>query len=351
MTVTTSAFSLSTSSENRLVVTPLLRWFASVLLLSSSIGAHAVATASPAPEPAVIAPRAAESLLTAITRAGARRLVAVGSRGHILLSDDSGEHWRQVASPVSSLLTAVTFLDAQTGWAVGHDGIVLKTTDGGETWRMHRFDPTSVPLLDVMFLDAQRGFALGAYGTFLTSEDGGETWQAVDNALTEEGKHLNAIARLADGRLLIVGELGLIGVSADEGRSWMLGALPYEGSLFAVQPYGAHGAIVGGLRGNSFWSLDVAADGWTRIETGSLHSVFGIAEHGAGFILVGFNASAIVVTADGDVRTLSLRPLSNGFVPARSIEASAFSDVVVLDNGELITVGDAGVRRWAVEPD
>ncbi|MEC9363091.1 MAG: YCF48-related protein [Pseudomonadota bacterium] len=328
--------------------------FAHALLLACSVGGPAATAAEATPMPAEIAPRAEQSLLTAITRAGAQRLVAVGARGHILLSDDDGAHWRQVASPVNSLLTQVAFLDAQTGWAVGHDAAVLKTTDGGETWAIRHFDAAGEALLDVMFLDSRRGLALGAYGTLLTSADGGETWAAAENVLTEEGMHLNAIARLDDGRLLIVGEAGLIATSPDEGQTWERGEFPYEGSLFAVRPYGERGAIVGGLRGNSFRCADVATGAWERIETGSEQSVFGIAERGDGYALAGFNASVIGVAADGTARELQLQALENGEAPAgaaaMSIEATAFADLLVLGSGELITVGDAGVRRWAVKP-
>ena len=71
--------------------------------------------------------------MLAITRAGAR-LVAVGERGSILLSDDSGVSWRQAKVPVSVTLTAVQFPNAKAGWAVGHLGVVLHSADGGETW-------------------------------------------------------------------------------------------------------------------------------------------------------------------------------------------------------------------------
>ena len=44
------------------------------------------------------------------------RLVAVGTRGHVLLSDD-GESWRQVDTPVRAALTAVTSHGDEV-WAV-----------------------------------------------------------------------------------------------------------------------------------------------------------------------------------------------------------------------------------------
>ena len=53
--------------------------------------------------PAMQSPLALHAALQAITRAG-DRLVAVGERGTVLLSDDDGTHWRQAQVPVSSSL-------------------------------------------------------------------------------------------------------------------------------------------------------------------------------------------------------------------------------------------------------
>jgi len=84
-------------------------------------------------QPAEIAPLAATSLLLDLAQAG-DRLVAVGERGHVLLSDDEGVTWRQAKSvPTRAMLTAVYFADGEYGWAVGHDETILNTVDGGET--------------------------------------------------------------------------------------------------------------------------------------------------------------------------------------------------------------------------
>ena len=64
------------------------------------------------------------------------RIVAVGERGLVILSDDRGASWRQVPSPVSVTLTMVRFADEQHGVAVGHGGTVLTTDDAGTTWRL-----------------------------------------------------------------------------------------------------------------------------------------------------------------------------------------------------------------------
>ena len=68
-----------------------------------------------------------------VARAGSR-LVGVGLRGLIMLSNDEGESWQQVVSPVGSDLVQVRFRDDQHGWIVGHDSVFLATEDGGQTW-------------------------------------------------------------------------------------------------------------------------------------------------------------------------------------------------------------------------
>ena len=84
--------------------------------------------------PARVSALAINSPLSGMARAG-ERVIAVGQRGHILFSDDSGKHWQQAVVPVSADLNAVSFPSATQGWAVGGDGVVLHSNDAGATWR------------------------------------------------------------------------------------------------------------------------------------------------------------------------------------------------------------------------
>lgn len=90
-----------------------------------------------APTSSIKMPRASKSLLLDIEQVGGK-IIAVGERGHILLSEDQGGTWIQADVPTAQMLNAVTFANEQNGWAVGHDGNILHTTDGGETWSLQR---------------------------------------------------------------------------------------------------------------------------------------------------------------------------------------------------------------------
>ena len=85
-------------------------------------------------QPALLTPKALGAATLAVTRAGPR-LVAVGERGTVLLSDDHGVSWKQAAVPVQATLTCVRFVDEKTGWAAGHLGVVLRSADGGRSWQ------------------------------------------------------------------------------------------------------------------------------------------------------------------------------------------------------------------------
>ena len=162
--------------------------------------AESTPTAAP-PQFAVESPKAASSLLLSVAHAG-KRLVAVGDRGHILLSDDDGKTWTQAKVPTRQLLTSVFFVNERKGWAVGHDAQILVSDDAGSTWTRQFEDlGREAPLLDIWFADEQHGLAVGAYGALLETRDGGQHWEDVSERLDNEDQfHLNAIAAVKGQR-------------------------------------------------------------------------------------------------------------------------------------------------------
>lgn len=310
--------------------------------------AEGEAAASPeAAAPAAITPRASEIAVRAINNpllkvvSTGKRFVAVGARGHILVSADAKD-WKQVAAPVDALLTSVTFADAEHGWAVGHDASILATTDGGTTWTLQNFQPDlGKPLFDVLFFDPQNGLAVGAYGLMLATSDGGSTWAQVPaNEVTADERHFNALARLGDGSLMVVGEAGLIGLSSDRGQTWTKIASPYESSLFCVLPAGDKGALIGGLRGNSFFAADVAAASWAKIATGTDQSLFGMAAlPGDKVAMVGLNATLLIFGTSGKAK---LVPITDR---AGNKQTDTLSWAMPTRDGTMLLVGDAGVQR------
>jgi photosystem II stability/assembly factor-like uncharacterized protein len=207
-------------------------------------------------KPAETAPLASQSLLLDLAVAG-KRLVAVGERGHVLLSDDQGATWRQAKSvPTRVMLTAVYFVDEDYGWATGHDETIINTVDGGETWtRSHFSDGAQQPLLDLWFANRVSGIAVGAYGAYFTTNDGG----------LPPDYHLNRIVGVGN-RLYIAAEGGQLYRSDDRGATWRALPSPYEGSFFGLLPIRGDGLLAFGLRGHLYRSAD-AGENWTELES------------------------------------------------------------------------------------
>ncbi len=307
---------------------------------TAEIQASSVASSSTQPHVVEMAVKAPSSPLVKVVNTG-ERYVAVGNRGHILVSADARK-WLQAKTPVDSLLTSVTFTDTKNGWAVGHDSVILHTSDGGITWILQNFQPDlNKPLFDVLFIDANRGYAVGAYGLFLSTTDGGITWsQVAANPVTEDERHLNALTKLGDGSLMVIGEAGLIGLSNDAGDTWMRLESPYESSLFCVIAAGDRGALIGGLRGNVFYSADVQAGHWSKIETKTDQSLFGMAALPRGEVaMVGLNATLLLVGKDRAVRQVPIKD------PRGNRQTETLSWVLPADDGAVLVVGDAGVQR------
>ena len=244
-------------------------------------------------QPAAISPLASKSLVQGVARAGTK-LVAVGQRGHVLVSADAGVTWKQAKVPVSSDLTAVHFVDDRKGWAVGHDGVILATADGGDTWSLQldglRANQAIVddlarkpdaqallaeanrnvaqgadkPFLDVWFADERTGYAVGAYNYIFRTEDGGKTWSPWFDR-TDNPKFLNLYSiRPAAGGLFIAGEAGLVLKLDPAAQRFRAIELPYQGTLLGVT--GNESAVmVFGLRGQAWRSEDVGKT-WRKVD-------------------------------------------------------------------------------------
>ncbi|WP_227508279.1 WD40/YVTN/BNR-like repeat-containing protein [Marinobacter sp. P4B1] len=336
--------------------------------------------------PALMSDLAPESLLNDATRAG-DRIVAVGERGHVIYSDDEGQTWTQAEVPVSVTLNAVDFGSDSSGWVVGHSGAVLHSGDAGATWQL-QFDGLQAaelviesreeqiaameerieqapeaekgdlewalddlffalenvqadmeigpvnPLLDVWFEDDQHGFVVGAYGMVLRTQDGGETWEDWGPQLSNpQNFHLNSVARVTGGGLVIVGEAGQVHVSVDNGDTWERRESPYDGSLFGVMGTGKVNEVLAfGLRGNTMLSTDLGRS-WTMVanEGGTTLNNGSVADDGR-VTLVG-NSGAVLMSSNG----------GESFRAHFRNDREGVMGVVPLSGTNLLLVGEGGV--------
>jgi photosystem II stability/assembly factor-like uncharacterized protein len=256
----------------------------------------------PVSVPAVRVAHATQAMMLAAVRAGAR-IVAVGDRGVVLLSDDGGRTHRQARSvPLDVTLTSVSFVDERLGWAVGHWGAVLRTEDGGETWSRQRVDTQhDRPLFAVRFFDANNGVAVGLWSLVLVTTDGGRSWQTVEMPRPDGARKadLNLFGLFADGRgrLFAAGEKGVVLRSDDRGRHWTYLHTGYGGSFWTGLVASDGALLAAGLRGSLYRSTDEGRS-WTRVETRSKSSITALARVGDDIVGVGLDG-LVLRSSDG----------------------------------------------------
>lgn len=307
-------------------------------------GANAAPVGDALQRPALVVQRPQSAVLLGAALAGSR-IVAVGERGIVAMSDDGGAGWHQAVVPVSVTLTAVRFADARHGYAVGHGGVVLATRDAGAHWtrmldgtriaqlaleaarasgnaerlkeaRRLQADGADKPLLDIALIDERRAIVVGAYGLILATDDGGASWVPwMDRLDNPKALHLYAVRRSNDS-LLIAGEQGLALLSTDGGRSFRRLAVPYAGSFFTAEFTGPRDIVLGGLRGNVWRSADTGAT-WRVVPVPVLASITASARTADGAVLFATQAGMLLELRNGRAAALagpSLPPL-NGLLP------------------------------------
>jgi photosystem II stability/assembly factor-like uncharacterized protein len=287
--------------------------------------------------PARIVDRLDKRPMQAVVRAG-DRLVAVGLRGLIVVSDD-GKAWRQAKVPVQSDLLSAYFPEPRTGWTVGHDGVVLRSDDGGDTW-VKQLDgrmaaetflnyyqaraaagevaakealkqlernfrvPGALPYLDVWFRNVDEGFAVGSFGMLIATTDGGRTWVPwLDRIDNDRFVNLNCVHGIGDD-VYIAGERGQVfKLDRNKGR---FRATPtgYAGSFFGIAGNSAT-VLAFGLRGVAYRSRDGGAT-WQAVRMpGEATISAGVARTDeSGFILV--NLAGQILIGDGEARDFRL---------------------------------------------
>lgn len=341
-----------------------------LLSLAMHVSPGAAQIAPPAWErPAPAARRAELAALLHVSLAG-KRLVAVGERGLVLVSDDDGNRWAQSSVPVSVTLTKAFFVSEQTGWTIGHSGVVLRTDDGGQSWmrqldglqaarlaadkyteenadaglrgqavaaRQLLQDGADKPFFDALFTDTQNGFIIGAFGLIFRTEDGGKRWIPwMEHLANPGGLHLYGIAR-SGSSLFITGEQGLLLRSTDGGRKFNLVPTPYKGSYFGILPLANGGLYLYGLRGNLYRSAD-EGNSWTRIAVPSEASL------SAGLALS--NTEALFTNQAGQVFVAGER--ADALRPVPDIAPAPYTSVVRTSSGSWQFASLHGLAR--IEP-
>jgi len=305
-----------------------------------------------------------------------KKIVGVGLRGLIVLSDDGGATWRQAQVPVQSDLTALSFPTQTRGWVVGHDGVILTTSDMGETWikqydgkiaatalpeyyqkriaagdasmqryldqtRLNATVPASLPYLGVYFKNEQVGYVVGSFGSIIMTQDGGKTWEPLLHQIdNEQFFNLNDIQPIGS-TLYIVGERGIIWKLDPMKQRFVSLSTGYLGSFFSIAGHGGDMLLAVGLGGTAFRSVDAGAT-WHQVQLGTSMNLTSISTTADGQRPLIVSQDGEVFIGDADWKTFHALPIKQPMVFASSIVAYA--------SEQLILVGYRGIKGEQLLP-
>ena len=261
-----------------------------------------------------------------------KRIVSVGERGIVLVSDDDGATWKAVRTPTTRTLTTVAFADDRVGVAVGHGGSVLRTEDAGNTWtQIEVADAGRDSLLGLTFLGGQDFAAFGAFGLFIITNDAGKTWRRMQVVDADFDRHIMGLVPM-DGVWFLAAESGNLARSKDAGATWEKLKSPYVGSFFGALVAKDGALIAFGMRGNVWRSTDKGST-WTKIEIGNTIGINGGGVMGDGSIVLVGNVGMVATSHDN----------GNSFKVAMSPRGAGFATVVANSKDEPVVAGEAGV--------
>ena len=306
-------------------------------------------------------------------------ILASGTSGTILRSEDAGAHWSRLTIPNAERLDFrdIQAIDSQTAIVLaagtGEASRIYRTADAGQTWKLAFQHTHPQGFLDaIAFFDAKRVLALGdpidGHFEILKTEDGGVSWRrispkAAPQALVKEG------CFAASGTCLIASgdghawfgtggaEVTRVFRSADFGETWQVSTTPVvSGSpskgIFGL---GFRDARVGFAIGGDYKALDEPGpylaktlDGgssWSLVAQGpqGFREVVGFVPETEGRLIVAAGPSGSELSDDAGASWKSLG--GTGFHAAATFRWDGASWVVA--------VGDEGkvaIRRLTVTP-
>lgn len=260
-------------------------------------------------------------------------LIAVGSNGAIVSSDNDGASWKRTVLPgISSLIglaacpdgswVALDFYrkvwvaDAAASkwdarelttkanplaiacdsrgqyWVVGSRTTLLSSADKGASWKSQDFGEDAI-LMSIQFLDADNAIITGEFGNLLTTKDGGGSWQHGKKIPNDFFPHATLFTDIRTG--WVSGLAGVILHTTDGGNTWvkqpggvgapMYALVKHKDEMYAM---GINGLV-----------LKLTAGEWTLIEgrpTPFLRSALSLGDKG---LLIAGGAGTLQLISPG----------------------------------------------------
>lgn len=179
------------------------------------------------------------------------RVVLVGDRGTLLVSQDRGRSWVAPRLPVRERWTCAWGMDSGDVFVTGPRGLVLRSTDGARWERLST--GTAEDLFGLWGSGPDDLWAVGRNGVVLHGVDRGQRWMPSPSGVSQS---LLAVSGTGPDDVWVVGRNGLVLTSGDQGQSWTPLSRAGVEDLHAVLLEGRRRPRAVGASGAIVWSDD-----------------------------------------------------------------------------------------------
>ncbi len=270
-------------------------------------------------------------------------ITLVGDRGAIYKSTDAGHNWLKQAWAQPDLLD-VDFCNSENGYAVGYEARILHTSDGGSNWNLVFTNGLYLWLEDVSSPSVNFATAVGQGGRILNTTDSGVNWTLHQSPTTN---NLYGVDFINSQVGFAVGDNGTILHTSDGGLNWELQNSNFPNStLFEVSFIDENNGVAVGGDWFSIYSLILkttdGGENWTQINQNTAQNYLYDVQFISANVLTAINEGIFRSTDAGLTWTLQ----ENGVEGATLISLSFIDEmngVIVGDDGIILRTTNGGV--------
>jgi photosystem II stability/assembly factor-like uncharacterized protein len=291
-------------------------------------------------------------LSASVADRGSGSIVVVGTRGTILRSDDQGQTFVTVLVDTKGSFRAISMSASGSEiLAVGDGGMAYVSRDGGRSFASEATSRTDY-LSQVIALPKRARFVVtGDDGTLLLRDEGGG-WRAITTVLTTKKAGLfQALSVLPNGAVLAATQSGSVLRSDDDGETWHEIYKTGTDSFVAGFEIDDAGSLVAARmrRGD----LLLSSNGGTTFESTSLGIKPGVARlawvPSHGFVGIAGDNSALRSDQTGKRWSNEPSPLRNGALDI-AVRPGTGSVIVVGRSGLVARSTDRGKHYQIIRP-
>jgi photosystem II stability/assembly factor-like uncharacterized protein len=269
--------------------------------------------------------------------------VAVGDQGTVVRTFDDGVSWKVTTKLLgfTGNLLSVDFGTASTGAAVGNNNIYF-TNDTGNTWRLVT-TPMNSALYRIHYVTPSRVFCVGKDGAIALSIDSGKSWKSI---VLETNDDFRDIDFMTMSYGIICATNGVRYLTRDSGSTWSIFTDNSANHLFSLYFFnGKYGAMCG--ESGSMYLTNDSAKSWklqSIFPPGNANDVVMLTTQKT---LVVCDRRGIYVTTNSGTTWANTQPFGTASLKSISFASDLKNGVIVGSNGIIMRTYN-GADSWEV---